>query len=107
MSKPLTSKFILRTLERMKMVTRYDAKTIADLLLKNKHRAINPQFLGTYLDDVSQLMGRDSNAHPHGPCDECGGSISLDHNGARFCSNACRQKSYRKRVTLKPDRNCK
>jgi hypothetical protein len=108
-TKKLTAKFILRTLDRLQMVTRYNETVIADLLLKNnlanRDNTHHPAFLGEYLSRVAECMekksGHSANDHPHGPCDQCGKPVSVVHNGARFCSSTCRQKAYRLRLKQK------
>jgi hypothetical protein len=102
-TKKLTAKFILRTLDRLQMVTRYHAEVIADCLLKNKRTDTKPGFLGQYLLDVEEYIlkhsGRASDdSRRRLQCDHCGKEIDLNHNGARFCSNTCRQKAYRLRL---------
>src|SRR5271165_1243161 len=104
-TKQLSEKFILGTLDRLRMITRYNVEVIADLLIKSRYPLTgrhDTQFLGEYLIDVSQViqekLGYDPDRQFIHPCDECGEDVDRNHNGARFCSNACRQKAYRKRV---------
>jgi predicted nucleic acid-binding Zn ribbon protein len=99
-TRQLTLEFVLRTLARLRMVTRLDQTDLAQALAGHRK---DVQFLGEYLEGVASEMkrlGYISNRHPNGDCVECGHEIGVDHNGARFCSSRCRQRAYRKRSRL-------
>jgi hypothetical protein len=93
-TRKLTLQFVLRTLTRLQMMTRLDCERLAKQL-EPYHRDV--RYLAQYLTDVAHYMPS-SNEHPHGICDQCGGAIGCDHNGARFCSSRCRQRAYRLRI---------
>jgi hypothetical protein len=103
MSRPptrqLTWQFVLRTLARLKMMTRLDQKWVAKELLA---KGMDLHGLGTWLQDIEEYIrdfqreaGVDPYAHPNGNCPQCGNDIGRDHNGARYCSDKCRQRAYR------------
>jgi hypothetical protein len=99
-TKQLTMTFVLRTLARVQMMTRLNQKLLAKALLPHRHRH-DVQYLSEYLGDVASCMGKvERRRHP--ACVECGDENMRDHHGARYCSNKCRQRAYRKRngVTL-------
>jgi hypothetical protein len=97
-TRQLTLEFVLRTLTRLRMMTRLDTELLAKELLPHRR---DVQFLAEYLDDVAEYMmrlGVDPNKHPNGNCAQCGDEIGSNHNGARYCSNRCRQRAYRLRM---------
>jgi predicted nucleic acid-binding Zn ribbon protein len=96
-TKQLALQFVPRTLVRLRMVTRLDHERLAKVLIPYRDEF---GFLGEYLVDVAHYMrqhGGDGR-HPNGDCPECGKAIDRDHNGARYCSNRCKQRAYRKRL---------
>jgi hypothetical protein len=106
----LTWPFILRTFKRMDMIaSRIDPEALAKEILAHHPKA---RFPSEYLSDVWQCMlkhakaaGVDLYAHPNGNCPECGNAIARNHNGARYCSTACRQRAYRVRKAAAHGRN--
>lgn len=97
-TRQLTLRFVLRTLERLRMVTRLDDKNLAEELKAAGWRLNDVAFLGQYLLNVVELNGGLNHDHPNGNCPQCGHDIGRDHNGARYCSNRCRQRAYRLRL---------
>ena len=98
-TKQLTLRFVLRTLARLRMMTRLDQEQLAKQLMT---RRTDVQFLGEYLDTVSAYMKKHGfKPYPDVNCPECGNKVERDHNGARYCSERCRQSAYRKRLISK------
>jgi predicted nucleic acid-binding Zn ribbon protein len=94
----ITWDFIRRTLERLNMVAaKVHAKSLAEELALRACTELPPY---DYLSDVFEHLRKiaDPWAHPNGACRQCGESIGRDHNGARFCSDRCRQRAYRLRL---------
>jgi hypothetical protein len=94
--------FVLRTLTRVQMMTRLDPQLLAEDLRRQDSKACH-DVLGamTFFEDVAEYLkqqGFDPYAHPNGKCRHCGDDILRDHNGAHYCSNACRQRAYRLRL---------
>src|SRR5215470_11275606 len=114
-TKQLTLQFVLRTLARMQMVTRLNDKLTAKVLLPHlnrtevRHIAGLGQFLleiGEYLEEEKQAAGIPEYPYTHGgKCLACGKEISRDHNGAKYCTDRCRQRAYRKRLKRSPVKN--
>jgi hypothetical protein len=102
-TRPITLRVVRRTLTRLQTMTRLDQAKLAKQLLPYRH---NVQFLAQYLEDVSYYMrqqGYDPNPQQRHPkCLHCGGENSRDHNGARYCSDRCRQRAYRLRLNDRP-----
>jgi endogenous inhibitor of DNA gyrase (YacG/DUF329 family) len=54
-------------------------------------------------EPIREVAGRrlvpcDNMEEPSGNCPQCGHDIGRDHNGARYCSNRCKQRAYRLRL---------
>jgi hypothetical protein len=99
-TRQLTLQFVLRTLKRVQEMTRLDEKLLAETLVAERAPP-DVQGLGEYLETVGHFMqklGFDSNKHPNGNCAQCGDEIYRDHNGARYCSDRCKQRAYRLRL---------
>jgi hypothetical protein len=64
-----------------------------------------PRWDSQYERKTEPARGVDPNAHPNGACPECGKDIGRDHNGARYCSDRCRQRAYRVRKAAAQGRN--
>jgi hypothetical protein len=47
----------------------------------------------------SLIQARANRVRSERQCDECGETFTPDRSDAKFCSVACKQKAYRKRVT--------
>jgi hypothetical protein len=79
------------------MITRLDQEGLAKQLMGHRN---DVRFLANYLDDVGHYMmemgAEETRKHPQ--CIECGAENRRDHNGAKYCSDKCRQKAYRKRL---------
>src|SRR5208283_1631172 len=110
MSAPMTWEFVLRTFKRLDMIARrIDAEVMAKELLAHHPKASFPtEYLADvwyYLRKFTREAGGDINAHPNGNCPQCGEGISRDHNGARYCSDRCRQRAYRVRKAVAEGRN--
>ena len=102
-TRPITWQFVLRTFKPVDMIARaIDAE--AKAMVERGVGIPAPQ----YMDDIWQYMrklGFDDNTHPNGNCPQCGNAIMVDHNGARYCSTACRQRAYRVRKAVAEGRN--
>ena len=115
-----------------KLAWKYRPEDVAAALLKHcsQRERKDVPFVGQYLVDVWELYkGPESGAEPR--CCECGGSIYVKKDGnrqiaeilgvsrgtierdtgqkysairadTRYCSQACRQRAYRKRVMASP-----
>jgi hypothetical protein len=68
------------------MMTRLDEKLLAEELAS---RHVDVRSLSEYLGDVAYYMGPCHTPRPN--CPQCGREILRNHNGARYCSNRCRQ----------------
>jgi|SRR5271166_4728609 len=109
-TRQLSWEFVLRTFKRVDMIaSRISAEALAKEILAYKPKASCPH---EYLSDVwyhmlehAKATGVDLHAHPNGNCPECGRDIGRDHNGARYCSTACRQRAYRVRKAAGEGRN--
>jgi hypothetical protein len=85
---------------------RYSHEAIADALRKSGIDGGTAAFVGQFLCDLweSKILEE----HPAPRCAECGGitargplDTSRPRSNARYCSNKCRQKAYRKRYGKK------
>jgi len=94
-----------------KLARKYQQEDVAAALLKHctqRERADVP-FIGQYLVDVWELYCKaEEAAEPR--CAECGNSIhewkdEFARSDARYCSQKCRQRAYRKRVTANRSAN--
>jgi endogenous inhibitor of DNA gyrase (YacG/DUF329 family) len=112
MSRPptrqLTLQFVLRTFKRVDMIAaRYSAEAIAKALIERGADLGCPaeylRDIWEYMRDLKREAGVDIHAHPNGNCPQCGHDIGRDHNGARYCSNRCKQRAYRLRLNKPPD----
>jgi hypothetical protein len=83
---------------------KYHTEDVAAAMMKHCSRRERDKaaFVGTFLDNIFQLNHKaESEAEPR--CCECGGNIfdakgtSLGRADARYCSQVCRQRAYRKR----------
>src|SRR5262245_23309801 len=103
-TRPITWKFILRTLKRLDIVAaRIDAELLAKELMARGVEIPCPQYLDDtwyYWCKLMKEAGRDPNAHPNGNCPQCGEDIGRDHKGAKYCSNRCKQRAYRERLNI-------
>jgi predicted nucleic acid-binding Zn ribbon protein len=96
----MTLQYVLRTFDRLRRIAnRIDAETLAELLAKHVgwDRIAYP---AQFADDVNCYMREYIQKHPNRHCIECGTPLNClyDRADARYCSPACRQKAYRKRV---------
>jgi hypothetical protein len=108
-TRQLTWQFVLRTLARVRMMMRLDAKQLAKQLVEN---GVSMQGGDTFLSDIGDYMkeiDRDfyvnGSGRRHDKCAQCGQEIMCDHNGAIYCSRECRQRAYRVRRTAAEGRN--
>ena len=58
-----------------------------------RHR-IGPAFHGRGQDEITPPRSR--------VCEQCGKRFELQRSSARFCSQACKQSAYRKRLSVTP-----
>ena len=106
MSRPptrqLTWPFVLRTFKRVGMISaRYSSEAIAKALIERGVDIPSAQYMSDiwdYMRDLKSAAGGSIHAHPNGNCPQCGHDIGRDHNGARYCSNRCKQRAYRLRL---------
>jgi len=100
-TRPLTLRWVLRTLERLNTISaRVSNEEFARALMPYKNqKRYNIHFLGQWLLDVVELNEMAETPVPNLLC-ECGKEVDRDHRGAKYCSNRCRQRAYRKRVTV-------
>jgi hypothetical protein len=93
----LTLRSILRTLARLRILTRVPTEDLADALVPHMKPG-DVRFLAEYLHDVAELMGK---RRPQRQCLECGKLLDSAffslRSDARYCSAECRQASFRKR----------
>jgi predicted nucleic acid-binding Zn ribbon protein len=94
-------RWVRRTFARLLwLANRANADVLAKLLVE--HGATDGvQFCRDYLGDlwveIGPLLSR-----PKRPCAVCGQDIrDIDRPDARYCSRACQQRAYRKRVTTR------
>src|SRR5262249_349598 len=91
-----------------KLAWKYRHEDVAAALLKHcsQREREDVPFVGQYLVEVWELYkGPESDAEPR--CCECGTNIYDSKDGVarrdtRYCSQACRQRAYRKRVMASP-----
>src|SRR5262245_21341825 len=98
----LTMRFVLRTLQRLQMRKRLNDKLIAEALAKAGYNLSELEFLSNFLEGVHYYAGspHDYDQHPNRNCPQCGEKIIRDHNGAKYCSNRCKQRAYRLRLNV-------
>jgi hypothetical protein len=90
---------VLRTFKRVDMISaRYSSEAIAKALVERGVDIPSAQYMSDiwdYMRDLKSAAGGSIHAHPNGNCPQCGHDIGRDHNGARYCSNRCKQRAYR------------
>ena len=108
-TRQLTWPFVLRTFKRVDMIAaRYSAESMAKGLIERGVSISAAEYfsdIADYMREFQCKAGVDPNAHPNGNCAQCGGEISCDHNGARYCSTRCRQRAWRERRAAAQGRN--
>jgi hypothetical protein len=106
MTRPITRRFIVRTLNRVAGIA-YNLRPnerFAESLVKAGLKSKRFRDLGAYLGNVAYLMQRFEPAKSEQrACVECGKSFTAhtDHPmyaTRRYCSNNCRQRAYRNAI---------
>lgn len=124
MSKEITGKFLLRTIERMNLVTHTSSEAVADFLFKNAKNKLRLAgqlgYLANYLNKVVDHGFAEFKAEMK-VCPQCGGlrtepvdptkpfvrTVVVGRDSQIYCSAKCRQKAYRKRVTVRTKQGSK
>lgn len=111
MRRTVDMRWIRRTLERVEwLANRAGAEKMAEVLIKHGAGLDDTDeigSLGQYLLDVSECMKGVLPTRQEQPCVVCGKDKwikDIDRTDARYCSAACRQRAYRKRVTARTAR---
>jgi hypothetical protein len=111
MTKPITKRFLVRTLNRLAGIARnLDCnEKLATSLVKVGLKSKRFRYLGSYLDNLGYLMARfEPPTTELRRCVVCGNTFTaqIDHPTyakRRYCSNSCRQRAHQIRhATDKP-----